>query len=134
MPTLPLDTILPGDCLEILACLPEASVDLVFADPPYNLQLSQELWRPNRTRVAAVEDGWDKFADFEEYDRFTRNWLTGCRRILKETGTLWVIGTYHNIYRVGAILHQRPRDPHLGSKDPGSEIHLQPSRHEIAQR
>jgi len=103
---LPFDTILPGDCLEVLAQLPENSVDLVFADPPYNLQLSQELWRPNRTRVSAVEDGWDKFASFEEYDHFTRLWLSGCRRILKETGSLWVIGTYHNIYRVGAILQE----------------------------
>jgi modification methylase len=103
---LPIDTILPGDCLEILAQFPENSVDLVFADPPYNLQLSQELWRPNRTRVTAVEDGWDKFANFEEYDQFTRLWLSACRRILKETGTLWVIGMYHNIYRVGAIIQE----------------------------
>ncbi len=100
------DTILPGDCTEVLEQLPENSVDLVFADPPYNLQLSQELWRPNRTRVAAVEDGWDKFASFEEYDQFTRLWLSACRRVLKDTGTLWVIGTYHNIYRVGAILQE----------------------------
>ncbi len=101
---LPLNTILPGDCISILASLPENSVDLVFADPPYNLQLSQELWRPNRTRVGAVEDEWDKFINFEEYDRFTQLWLSGCRRVLKDTGTLWVIGTYHNIYRLGAIL------------------------------
>jgi len=101
---IPLDTILPGDCIEILAQLPENSVDLVFADPPYNLQLSQELWRPNRTHVEAVEDAWDKFTSFEEYDQFTRLWLSACKRVLKETGTLWVIGTYHNIYRLGAIL------------------------------
>jgi len=106
MSTLPLNQILPGDCLEVLPGLPAKSVDLVFADPPYNLQLSQGLWRPNRTRVAAVEDGWDKFASFEEYDRFTRLWLSTCKRVLKETGTLWVIGTYHNIYRVGAILQE----------------------------
>jgi modification methylase len=106
MSTLPLNQILPGDCLEVLPGLPANSVDLVFADPPYNLQLSQGLWRPNRTRVAAVEDGWDKFASFEEYDRFTRLWLSACKRVLKETGTLWVIGTYHNIYRVGAILQE----------------------------
>jgi len=99
-----IDQILPGDCIEILAQLPENSVDLVFADPPYNLQLSQDLWRPNRTRVAAVDDAWDKFIDFEEYDKFTRLWLSGCKRVLKNTGTLWVIGTYHNIYRVGTIL------------------------------
>jgi modification methylase len=101
---LPFDTIISGDCVEVLTQLPENSVDLVFADPPYNLQLSQELWRPNRTRVSAVEDSWDKFTSFEEYDQFTRLWLSACRRILKETGSLWVIGTYHNIYRVGAIL------------------------------
>jgi modification methylase len=77
---------------------------LVFADPPYNLQLKQELWRPNQTRVDAVDDEWDRFASFEEYDRFTRAWLSACRRVLKDTGTLWVIGSYHNIYRVGAIL------------------------------
>ena len=104
MSTLPLNQVLPGDCLEVLAQLPENSVDLVFADPPYNLQLSQELRRPDRSLVTAVEDGWDKFADFEEYDRFTRLWLSSCRRVLKETGTLWVIGSYHNIFRVGAIL------------------------------
>jgi site-specific DNA-methyltransferase (adenine-specific) len=101
---LPLDTILLGDCIEILSQLPENSVDLVFADPPYNLQLSQDLWRPNRTRVGAVEDAWDKFNGFEEYDRFTRLWLSACKRVLKETGTLWVIGTYHNIFRLGTLL------------------------------
>ena len=99
-----LDRILPGNCIEILARLPENSVDLVFADPPYNLQLSQELWRPNRTHVGAVVDAWDKFTSFEEYDRFTRLWLSACQRVLKQTGTLWVIGTYHNIYRLGTIL------------------------------
>src|SRR5512144_919258 len=101
---LPLDPILQGDCIEILRSLPEQSVDLVFADPPYNLQLQQELWRPNMTRVDAVDDEWDRFAGFAEYDRFTRAWLAACRRVLKDTGTLWVIGSYHNIYRVGATL------------------------------
>ena len=101
---LPTDTILPGDCTEVLAGLPGNSVDLVFADPPYNLQLSQELWRPNRTHVGAVEDAWDKFTSFEDYDRFTRLWLTACKRVLKDTGTLWVIGTYHNIFRLGTVL------------------------------
>jgi DNA modification methylase len=101
---LPLDQILQGDCLEILEVLPERSVDLVFADPPYNLQLQQELWRPDSSRVEAVTDAWDQFGSFAEYDEFTRLWLTACRRVLKDTGTLWVIGTYHNIYRVGAIL------------------------------
>ncbi len=104
MPKLPLDTILPGNCIEILASLPENSVDLVFADPPYNLQLQNELYRPNQSRVDAVDDAWDKFASFAEYDAFTRAWLSACQRVLKETGTIWVIGSYHNIYRVGAIL------------------------------
>src|SRR5215469_3476004 len=84
--------------------LPEASVDLVFADPPYNLQLACELLRPNNTRVDGVDDPWDKFMGFSDYDRFTRDWLAAARRLLRPDGTLWVIGTYHNIYRVGAIL------------------------------
>jgi site-specific DNA-methyltransferase (adenine-specific) len=103
-PELPLNQILHGNCIEVLKSLPEKSVDLVFADPPYNLQLQQELWRPNRTLVDAVDDEWDKFADFAEYDTFTRAWLSECRRILKDTGTLWVIGSYHNIFRVGVVL------------------------------
>ena len=104
MNQLPINTILTGDCREVLANLPENSVDLIFADPPYNLQLQNELYRPNMTRVAAVDDGWDKFASFADYDQFTREWLSACQRVLKDTGTLWVIGAYHNIYRVGAIL------------------------------
>jgi modification methylase len=101
---LPLEEILHGDCVEILQSLPEESVDVIFADPPYNLQLHQELWRPNMTRVEPVDDDWDRFEDFAAYDRFTRAWLQACRRVLKETGTLWVIGSYHNIYRVGTSL------------------------------
>ena len=104
MNTLPLNTILHGDCRELLAEFPANSVDLVFADPPYNLQLQNDLYRPNMSRVDAVDDNWDKFANFEEYDQFTRTWLSACQRVLKESGTLWVIGSYHNIYRVGAIL------------------------------
>lgn len=100
----PLDSIIQGDCIDILAQLPEASVDLIFADPPYNLQLSRDLYRPNRTKVDAVDDAWDKFTGFQEYDLFTHAWLSGCRRVLKSTGTIWVIGSYHNIYRVGAIM------------------------------
>jgi modification methylase len=84
--------------------MPENSVDLIFADPPYNLQLSQDLFRPNSTLVDAVDDEWDQFDSFTQYDAFTRNWLTAARRVLKEGGGLWVIGTYHNIYRVGSIL------------------------------
>jgi modification methylase len=98
------DRVLVGDCVELMARLPEASVDLVFADPPYNLQLSGELRRPNHSRVDGVEEEWDRFADFAEYDHFTRDWLGEARRLLKPTGGLWVIGSYHNIYRVGAIL------------------------------
>jgi len=101
---LSLNTILYGDCIEILNSLPENSVDVIFADPPYNLQLRNDLYRPNMTKVAAVDDGWDKFSDFKEYDDFTREWLHASQRVLKETGTIWVIGSYHNIYRVGAIM------------------------------
>lgn len=103
-PLLPLDQILSGDCISRLQQLPESSVDLIFADPPYNLQLQQELWRPNMTKVDAVNDAWDQFDSLADYDTFTRSWLTACRRVLKDTGTLWVIGSYHNIYRVGSIL------------------------------
>src|SRR5690606_24217725 len=98
------DQVLEGDCIDILSSLPEKSVDLVFADPPYNLQLRGDLYRPNMTRVDAVTDEWDQFTSIEEYDDFTRRWLSACRRVLKDTGTLWVIGSYHNIYRVGTIL------------------------------
>ncbi|MCL4303598.1 MAG: site-specific DNA-methyltransferase [Anaerolineae bacterium] len=101
---LPLDQIIQGNCLEVLATLPEKSIDLIFADPPYNLQLQQELWRPNMTKVDAVNDDWDRFNSLTEYDEFTRAWLYACRRVLKDTGALWVIGSYHNIYRVGSIL------------------------------
>ncbi len=104
MSDLPLDTIILGDCLDILPTLPEGSVDVIFADPPYNLQLQHELWRPNMTRVDGVDDDWDQFADFAAYDRFTEAWLVACRRVLKDTGTIWVIGSYHNIYRVGRIV------------------------------
>lgn len=101
---LELDHIYQGNCPDILAALPEKSVDLIFADPPYNLQLQNELYRPNLTKVDAVEDEWDQFDDFAAYDAFTRKWLSACRRVLKDTGTLWVIGSYHNIYRVGSII------------------------------
>ncbi len=103
-PTLPLDTVLEGDCRDILPTLPERSVDMVFADPPYNLQLSQDLFRPNMTPVDAVRDAWDAFPSFQAYDEFSRQWLQGCRRLLKDSGTLWVIGTYHNIFRLGALI------------------------------
>ena len=93
-----------GDCVEIMAGLPAASVDVVFADPPYNLQLQGELLRPNNTKVDGVDDAWDHFDDFAAYDAFTRAWLTEARRVLKDDGTLWVIGSYHNIFRIGTAL------------------------------
>lgn len=99
-----LDSIIKGDCVAALNALPDNSVDVVFADPPYNLQLGGMLTRPDQSVVDAVDDEWDQFASFEAYDAFTRAWLLACRRVLKPTGTLWVIGSYHNIFRVGAIL------------------------------
>lgn len=101
---LPLNRIIEGDCVAAMAALPAASVDMIFADPPYNLQLGGELFRPEGGRVDAVDDDWDKFATFADYDGFTRAWLKEARRILKPNGTLWVIGSYHNIFRVGAAL------------------------------
>jgi site-specific DNA-methyltransferase (adenine-specific) len=101
---LPLNQILKGDCIGSLNSLPEKSIDLIFADPPYNLQLQNELHRPNMTKVDAVNDHWDQFVSFETYDEFTRKWLMACKRILKPTGTIWVIGSYHNIFRVGTIM------------------------------
>jgi modification methylase len=93
-----------GDCIAQMAALPAASIDLVFADPPYNLQLQGDLKRPDDSRVDAVDDEWDKFASFAAYDDFTRAWLLACRRVMKPTATLWVIGSYHNIFRVGALI------------------------------
>ena len=113
------DVILEGDCVSALENAAAGSVDLVFADPPYNLQLSGELHRPDQSRVDGVDDDWDRFADFAAYDDFTRAWLLACRRVLKPTGTLWVIGSYHNIFRVGAIA----AGPRL----------LDPERHRLAQ-
>lgn len=103
-PELPLNQILHGDIFDLLPQLADCSVDLVFADPPYNLQLQGELWRPNMTRVDAVDDEWDQFETFAAYDTFTRAWLTETRRVMKDTATIWVSGTYHNIFRVGAIM------------------------------
>ncbi|MDG2407126.1 MAG: DNA methyltransferase, partial [Paracoccaceae bacterium] len=101
---LPLNTILSGDCIDVMNSLPEVSVDLIFADPPYNLQLKGELHRPDNSRVDAVDDHWDQFSSFAAYDRFTKAWLKAARRLLKPTGAIWVIGSYHNIFRVGAAL------------------------------
>jgi len=101
------DRIITGDCIAAMAALPAASVDLVFADPPYNLQLAQDLHRPEGGKVAAVDDEWDKFSGLASYDAFTRAWLAQVRRILKPDGTLWTIGSYHNIFRVGAALQDQ---------------------------
>jgi modification methylase len=101
---LPLDSILAGDCVALMRGLPDASVDLVFADPPYNLQLEGNLHRPDASLVDAVDDDWDKFASFADYDRFSRDWLCEVRRVLKPNGTCFVIGSYHNIFRVGTVL------------------------------
>jgi modification methylase len=98
------DVILQGDCIAQLKGLPDHCVDLVFADPPYNLQLAGELLRPNNTVVDGVDDHWDKFDDFASYDAFTTQWLSECRRVLKPDGALWLIGSYHNIFRLGATL------------------------------
>jgi modification methylase len=101
---LPFDTILEGDCIAEMAKLPDKSVDMIFADPPYNLQLGGDLFRPEGGKVDACDDEWDKFDSLATYDDFTREWLAEARRILKDDGTIWVIGSYHNIYRVGALL------------------------------
>jgi modification methylase len=100
----PSGKILVGDCIGELKKLATASVDLVFADPPYNLQLAGDLLRPNNTKVDGVDDAWDKFTDFAAYDAFCRAWLAECRRVLKPDGALWVIGSYHNIFRIGAAI------------------------------
>ena len=99
-----LDSIIKGDCVAALDRLPEKSVDAIFADPPYNLQLDGDLHRPDQSRVDAVDDDWDRFESFEAYDAFTRAWLLAARRVLKPNGTIWVIGSYHNIFRVGASM------------------------------
>ena len=101
---LPLDQILLGDCVKLMGMLPSASVQCVFADPPYNLQLRGELRRPDDSLVDGVDDDWDRFTDFAAYDAFTRDWLAECHRLLSKDGTLWVIGAYHNIFRIGSIL------------------------------
>ena len=98
------DQVLLGECCAMMAAMPEASVDLIFADPPYNLQLSGELRRPNHSRVAGVEADWDQFPSFAAYDNFSRRWLLAARRLLKPDGSLWVIGSYHNIFRIGSLL------------------------------
>jgi len=104
LPKTPDHRILVGDCVNEMSKLQAGSVDLIFADPPYNLQLASDLKRPDDSHVDAVTDDWDKFASFAAYDAFTKEWLAACRRVLKPAGTIWVIGSYHNIFRVGAIM------------------------------
>jgi modification methylase len=104
MASLKLDCVIEGDCVERMKTLPPGCADLIFADPPYNMQLRGELRRPDQSKVDAVDDHWDQFGSFSDYDRFTREWLAAARHCLKDNGALWVIGSYHNIYRVGAIL------------------------------
>src|SRR5580693_3595544 len=101
---LKLDQVIEGDCVARMKALPEGCADLIFADPPYNLQLKGDLHRPDQSRVDAVDDHWDQFDSFADYDRFTRDWLSAARHVLKPDGSLWVIGSYHNIFRVGSIL------------------------------
>ena len=96
--------IIKGDSLKELKKIPNESFDLIFADPPYNLQLKNELTRPDRSKVSAVDDKWDQFESFKSYDDFTFDWLKECKRILKKNGSIWVIGSYHNIFRVGATI------------------------------
>lgn len=105
--SLPTERILVGDCIESMNSLPECSVDLIFADPPYNLQLKNELHRPDNSRVDAVNDHWDQFESFRAYDEFTNAWLAAARRILKKDGAIWVIGSYHNIFRVGSTMQNQ---------------------------
>jgi modification methylase len=104
MASLKLDSVIEGDCVERMKALPEGFADLIFADPPYNMQLRGELRRPDQSKVDAVDDHWDQFGSFSDYDRFTREWLSAAKRCLKDNGALWVIGSYHNIFRVGAIM------------------------------
>ena len=98
------DVVLRGDCIEVLKGLPDASVDMVFADPPYNLQLGGDLLRPDNSKVDAVDDDWDQFESFAAYDAFCRDWLKECRRVLKDDGSIWVIGSYHNVFRLGVAI------------------------------
>lgn len=104
---LPLNQILGGDCIEVMNALPAGSVDLIFADPPYNLQLRGDLHRPDNSRVDAVDEHWDQFASFATYDAFTRDWLAAAKRLLKPNGAIWVIGSYHNVFRLGSELQNQ---------------------------
>ena len=105
--TLPLNTILDGDCIDRMNSLPAGSVDLIFADPPYNLQLKGDLHRPDNSKFDAVDDAWDQFDSVKVYDQFTHKWLKAARRLLKPNGAIWVIGSYHNVFRMGAELQNQ---------------------------
>jgi len=107
VPELPLNEILAGDSIAMMNALPEGSLDLIFADPPYNLQLKGDLHRPDNSKVDAVDDHWDQFDSFRRYDEFTRDWLAAARRLLKPNGAIWVIGSYHNVFRMGAELQNQ---------------------------
>lgn len=99
-----INSILIGDCLKVMKRIEDNTFDMIFADPPYNMQLQNELYRPNNTKVNGVDDDWDQFGSFKHYDDFTKEWLKEAKRIMKKNATLWVIGSYHNIFRVGNIL------------------------------
>ena len=125
-----IDTILKGDCVAALNRLPDHSIDIIFADPPYNLQLDGDLHRPDQSKVDAVNDHWDQFESFQAYDAFTRAWLLACRRVLKPNGTIWVIGSYHNIFRVGATMQDLglldAQRHHLAQEQPDAEFSRPP--------
>ena len=99
-----INKIVNGNSLEILKTIPNKTFDLIFADPPYNLQIGEKLKRPDDSKVNGVDDKWDRFKNFEHYDNFSKAWLTECKRILKDNGSIWVIGSYHNIFRLGSLL------------------------------
>lgn len=101
-----LNSIYQGDCVEVMRKLPQGSIDMIFADPPYNMQLRGDLHRPDNSKVDAVDDHWDQFSSYAEYDQFTREWLTEAKNLLSDDGSIWVIGSYHNIFRVGAIMQE----------------------------
>ena len=104
---LQLNTIMETDCIEAMNSLPANSIDLIFADPPYNLQLRGDLHRPDSSKVDAVDNDWDKFSSFSIYDTFTKNWLSAARRTLKPNGAIWVVGSYHNIFRAGSEIQNQ---------------------------
>lgn len=102
-----INTIIKGNCVEELKKLPSNSIDLIFADPPYNLQLGEKLIRPDSTEYSGVEDKWDKFSSNQEYEDFCTEWLGECKRILKDNGSIWVIGSYHNVFTLGYIMQSK---------------------------